>query len=134
MTLREFMAPPSMAAWNRELAEGWAGPDGSSRSLDDVMGVRIGVTSRSFEHSGLPANRHDWRYRLGRRYRLPEAWRAAADAEYRDLCIERTDAALVGWRRHVARWRAWGRYYILRLAGRPAWTHQPARPPLRPVG
>lgn len=124
MTLDEFMALPTKRQWQRELNGGWAGPDGSSQSLDDIMGVRIGVTSTRWEDSRLPANLHDWRYRLGRRYGLPGSYRKVSDAAYRDDCAARTDAALVGWRRRVARWRAAVRYRILRLAGRPAWTHE----------
>lgn len=122
LTLEEFLAPPTLEAWCRELElHGWAGPDGSSCSLDDIMGVRIGITSRSWEHARLPANEHDWRYQLGRRHGLPESYRKAADQGYRDGCAHRVRAALIGWRVPVGAARAWARYVGLRLFGRLAW-------------
>jgi hypothetical protein len=120
-TLEEFLRFPTRDEWVAELINGWAGPDGSSNSPDDLMGVRIGVTSRSYTHAHLPANLHDWRYRLGRRYRLPHAWKLAADAEYRDGCYARVRAALVGWRVRAAQLKAWGRYVALVAFGAPAW-------------
>jgi hypothetical protein len=127
MTLDKFLARPTRAAWMAELLDGWLGPDGSSWSTDTIMGVRIGITSLDYEHVDLPANRHDWYYRLGRKLRLPESYRAAADAVYRDLCIERCKAELTGVRRAMfpLAWsRAWTRYAALRVGARYAWTEK----------
>lgn len=129
-SLEEFIARPVYNAWRAELADGWPGPDGSSQSTDTIMGVRIGRTSRLFRYVDLPANRHDWYYRLGRKWRLPEAWRRAADKVYRDLCLERCRAELVGWKlalRPVAVARCHGRYAALRAGARFAWTEKARR-------
>lgn len=123
MTLDEFLAPPAREAWEAELAAGWSGPDGSSSSLDDIEGVRIGITSTSHEHHALPANRHDWRYHLGRTRMLPPEFRAAADREYRDGCAERVRSTLIGWRVKAGEARAHARFYALRLFGGRAWRH-----------
>jgi hypothetical protein len=121
VTLEEFLAPPTREAWYAELGAGWSGPDGSSWSFDDVMGVRIGITSRLWRHAHYPANRHDWRYHLGRKHRLPENYRAAADAEYRDGCAASVCEALIGWRVQAGRARAYARWAFLRAFGRHAW-------------
>lgn len=125
--LEDFVERPSMAEWNAELRRGWSGPDGSSRSTDTIMGVRIGITSRSYRWVNLPANRHDWYYRLGRRWRLPESWRREADRRYRDLCLALVRLSLVGWRaplRPLAVARCHARYAVLRVAARFAWTQK----------
>jgi hypothetical protein len=125
-TIATFLRPPSYRAWQKELEAGWPGPDGSSMSTDTIMGVRIGLTSPSYEHSDLPANRHDWMYRLARRWRLPEAWRVPADKIYRDLCQERCRKELKGWRRGwllpLALGRCHFRYACLRAGATFAWT------------
>lgn len=124
-SVEDFLARPTESEWAAELLAGWNGPDGSSNSLDDVEGIRIGITSRSWAHCDLAANRHDWYYQLGRRWRLGPEFRKAADAWYRDRCIEITDAALIGWRVHKARARAWLRYWALRAFGDHAWESEP---------
>lgn len=90
------------------------------------MGIRIGITSTSYDYVDLPANRHDWLYRLARRFRLPDAWRKAADALYRDMCLERCREELTGWRRWslwpVAWARCHARHAALRTGARFAWT------------
>lgn len=97
MTLDQFLAEPTERDWLHEMAVfGWPGPNGSSASLDAVMGVLIGKKSPKYEYHQLPANLHDWRYQLGRRLRLPWEWSIPADAAYRDGCLERVRAALVG--------------------------------------
>lgn len=121
-----FIQKPSYEEWLAELRDGWPGPDGSSMSTDKIMGVRIGITGPEYEYADLPANRHDWYYRLGRRYRLPESWRREADRRYRDMCIYLCKLALTGWRRWtvypIAKARAHARYTALRTAARFAWT------------
>ncbi len=125
-SIETFIARPRAGAWNQELRAGWAGPDGSSMSTDTIMGVRIGITSRSYKYVDLPANRHDWYYRLGRRYRLPSGYRAAADWSYCGLCIRRCRAELAWW--SPLFWVAWvrsiARYIALRFAARFAWTQK----------
>ena len=95
-------------------------------STDKIMGVRIGLTGPEHEYVDLPANRHDWYYRLGRRFNLPASWRKAADAMYRDMCIYLCKLALTGWKRWsiypIAFVRAHARYAALRTAARFAWT------------
>ena len=79
MTLEEFLKAPTAEEWQRELNEGWQGSDGSTSSTDTIFGVRIGITGRNHANHALPATLHDWHYRLGRRYRLPESYRKEAD-------------------------------------------------------
>ena len=108
------MRLPTQEDWDRELAAGWDGPDGSSCSTDAIFGVTIGVTSASHEHCALAANLHDWRYRLGRSRGLSSEFRCKADKAYRDDCIRATDAALEPWwLRKLARGRAHSRYAAL---------------------
>lgn len=113
---------PSVAAWECELAGGWAGPDGSSCSLDDVEGIRIGVTARVF--CLLPANLHDFRYRCIRRLLAcgkvnraqGRALRKLADAEHwAELVL--AVRVLVGFHGWKARQRAHVRWIGLRLLG-----------------
>ena len=129
-TQEKFISRPSRGEWDAEFRLGWKGPDGSSMSTDKIMGVRIGITSPCYQYVDLPANRHDWMYRLARRLRLPESWRATADTLYRDLCIARCRAELRGWRRPLfpmAWFRAWARYAALRMGARFAWTGKAKR-------
>ena len=129
--LNLFILRPSVEAWENELRLGWSGPDGSSMSTDTICGVKIGKTSTSYIFIDLPANRHDWYYRLGRRLHLPEPYRVAADKVYRDFCIRRCRVALrggpLGSRKFlfpVAYARAHARYATLRIAARFAWTQK----------
>ena len=119
------MRRPTRDEWEAELNLGWAGPDGSSSSLDDIEGVRIGITSRDYRHVDLPANRHDFYYRLGRKHQLGLEYRKAADVYYRDACIARVASTLIGWRVKVGKARAWMRYVALRAFGGVAWTSSP---------
>lgn len=107
------------------VTRGWAS-DGSSASLDDIMGVRIGASGNRYEDAVLPANRHDCFYELGRLFRLSPPFRAAADADYRDRCIEAVNLHLVGWRQHAGVARAHARYRTLRAFGGCAWKAEPA--------
>jgi len=123
MNIFAFMQAPRQMEWEAAITEGWPGPDGSSASTDHIMGVRIGVTSPEYEHHELPANRHDWRYHLGRTYCLPEGHRRAADVAYRKDCIETVGDALDGKTMILlGTLRAWARYIVLRWFGKPAWT------------
>lgn len=121
MTLEEFLRAPTLKEWNAELADGWSGSDGSSSSTDNIEGIRIGITSRSYSYSHLPANLHDWLYRLGRKHGLGSKFRKAADRAYRDICLERI-SSLLGWSGWKARRRCAIRYAVLRLFGAAAWT------------
>jgi hypothetical protein len=122
----EFLKRPTHKEWQRELDLGWRGSDGSSSSTDTIMGVRIGITSDSYEYVDLPGNRHDFYYRLGRRLRLSGEFRKAADKVYRDLCISTCLEELAWYRPFfwIAFWRAWGRYIGLRVGARFAWTQK----------
>lgn len=125
-SLYTFLRRPTWAEWEAELEAGWAGSDGSSMSTDTIMGVRIGTTSQSCHHVDLPGNRHDWYYRLGRRWRLPAAWRREADRAYRRMCVRACHDALgpgnpLFW---VAWVRSWVRYFGLRVGARFAWTQK----------
>lgn len=121
MTLEQFLAIPTREEWYAELSAGWTGPDGSSMSFDDIEGVRIGVTSRLWRNCTLPANLHDWRYHLGRTRKLPQSFRAAADAGYRDGCIEAVRTTLIGFSQKKGVARAYARWAALRVAGWFAW-------------
>ncbi len=135
-TLEEFLRRPTIEEWQEELEAGWKGPDGSSWSFDNVLGVLIGETGWGYHNCDLAANRHDWYYRLGRRLGLPGSWRKAADEWYRDRIIEQVDEhhvlllpltvaiTIVNKAVRIATFRYWG----LRLLGRSAWTSEP-RPP-----
>lgn len=148
-TLEEFLRRPTREQWQAELDAGWAGPDGSSWSFDSFLGVQIGRTGWDFDELvDMAAGRHDWYYRLARRLRLPGAWRAGADAWYRDRLIAQVREhrvrlsptlpldAVAALLTRAERW-AGVRYLGLRLLGRPAWR-QEARPPggwpRRPTG
>lgn len=120
-TIADFLALPTKEQWQAALNDGWTGPDGSSSSTDLLMGIEIGRMSPSYRYARLPANRHDWMYYLGRRFRLPRAWRQRADGLYRDLCIQRLKAELKGPMLLLGILRAHLRYVALRLAGFRAW-------------
>lgn len=125
MTKNQFLALPTADEWQQELREGWEGSDGSTCSTDKIFGVVIGRKSRAYHHHKLPATLHDWRYRMGRRYDLPESYRKAADEEYRDGCIAATDAALGNFfLRACAHARANTRYYALRAFGERAFRSE----------
>lgn len=123
-TLEDFLRLPTYIEWEAELADGWNGPDGSSSSLDRIFGVLIGATSRAFLLSRLPANMHDWRYRLSRRCGgLPKAWRQRADLDYARGCVTKVRMAnLKPAVLALALGACWNRYAALRLAGGAAWT------------
>jgi hypothetical protein len=127
--IRAFLRRPTRKEWNQELLDGWAGPDGSTLSDDAILGVRIGIMSPEFTYVDLPANRHDWYYRLARRYRLPSSWRQRADGKYRDMCRRMTSLAFR--RNRFRRWIAWliagERYFALRIGARFAWTRKAER-------
>lgn len=126
-TIEEFLRPFTRPEWYAALRSGWPGPDGSSSSTDTIFGVRIGITSPRFEHSLLPANRHDALYFLGRTYRLGGEYREAADAAYRDLCWAACRAELTGWRRVLlpaAYARCWARWAALRGFGWASFTRK----------
>lgn len=115
--LKEFVRLAYNAnVWAWLVATGWES-DGSSCSLDDVMGVRIGRSGPDWNL--LPASLHDVLYVVSRRLGgLPAPFRKVADELYRDQIIHVTGNHLIGWRRHVARLRAHARYVGLRLGGR----------------
>lgn len=119
-TIEEFLAPPTREQWLAALRMGWPGPDGSSSSTDTIFGVRIGITSAKHEHASLPANLHDWRYLLGRTFRLGEEYRQAADDAHPWDLWAACYAELTGWRTALlpAAWaRCWTRWAVLRSAG-----------------
>jgi len=118
MTIIEFMKGPTREQWMAEIEAGWEGPDGSSMSSDHIMGVRIGEVSPDYAFRDLPANLHDYRYRLGRRHKLGRGFRLAADVAYRKDCIEYVANVLDGRTAiGVAIARSWVRYWTLRLFG-----------------
>ena len=114
---------PTRQQWNDALNTDWDGPDGSTSSTDHIFGVKIGETSTDFEDRNLPANLHDWRYYLGRKFSLGPRHRHAADVAYREDCIAAVKDALDG-RSFImlATLRAYARYAVLRLLGRSAFT------------
>jgi len=122
MDIEEFLEMPSEGRWRQEIDAGWAGPDGSSSSTDHMMGVRIGIADPGYAYHKYPANLHDYRYQLGRRFKLSSEFRKRADIEYRERCIEYIDRRLDGKiMTGIGITRAWFRYYILRLFGGTAW-------------
>lgn len=119
--LERFLRLPTPVEWRREFKYfDWEGPDGSSCSLDDIEGIRIGTTSTNIADLRYPANLHDWRYQQGRRKRLSDVFRKVADQDYLDGCLGRT-FLLVGFSGWKARKRCWIRYFGLRVFGRFAW-------------
>jgi hypothetical protein len=125
----KFLARPTRNRWQAEVGAGWRGPDGSSMSTDTICGVRIGVTSDRWEDCDLPANRHDWYYRLGRRYRLGKLYRVVADRAYRDMCLQFVRRDLGHWNplRYVAVGRCHARYAGLRIGAAGAFTKKARR-------
>ncbi len=121
--MEKFLRPPTKKQWDDELARGWDGPDGSSASTDNIGGIVIGTTSKKFSDSKLPANFHDWLYRLGRRKGLHRRFRKAADKAYRDWCLVRV-SVLVGYAGWKARIRCRARYRVLRAVGWRAWKYE----------
>lgn len=112
---------PTETEWKAELESGWPGSNGSSASLDNIEGIRIGSTTTAYTPD-LPANLHDFHYRVLRRLRLVlsrktrRAMRRAADAEHLEGLL-RDVAILVGWNGWKARQRARVRWVVLRLFG-----------------
>jgi hypothetical protein len=114
---------PSPEHWACELASGWQGSDGSSASLDDIEGIRVGKTGRDYL-PGLPANLHDFHYRVIRRLaarqmiddRTRRAMRAAADLRHYTGLLAQV-SVLIGWSGWKARRRAGARYQALRWFG-----------------
>jgi hypothetical protein len=122
MRIDKFLEIPTQEQWEAELEDGWDGPDGSSLSTDHMMGIRIGETSPDYKYHRLPANLHDWRYHLGRKYGLHGHHRHAADVAYREDCIDYITRRLDGRTMEtIGIIRAWVRYYALRVFGRAAW-------------
>ena len=124
MTLNDFLKPPTKRRWLEEIRAGWPGPDGSSFSTDTICGVRIGVTSADWEYRKLPANLHDWRYRLGRAGQLGGEYRQRADELHRDDLLRTVRGQLSYWNplRYVAVTRCHARYAFLRAGARRAFT------------
>lgn len=124
-TTREFAThEPTFEQWQAELDSGWTGSDGSSSSLDDIEGLEIGKTGTEYRPD-LPANHHDFDYRVIRRlmahYDIGEKERselqAAADAKHYAGLLKKV-AVLIGFDGWKARNRAWVRYQALRWFGR----------------
>lgn len=115
---------PTESEWNAELASGWRGSDGSSNSLDDIEGVKVGETGTRYMPD-LPAPHHDYDYRTIRRlvalHVIDEKMRAemqqAADEKHLEG-LQRKVSVLVGFSGWKARARARVRYAALRLLGR----------------
>ena len=121
MTVVEFLEVPTHERWIDEIDRyGWPGPNGSSASLDDIQGIRIGISSASFRENHdptgtlYPASLHDYRHQLGRRLRLPFPYSLPADEAYRDGCLRRT-RNLIGFSGWVARRQCAWRYRVLRF-------------------
>jgi hypothetical protein len=124
---------PTQQQWKRA-TEGWTidgtdrrceklDPDGSSASLDDIMGIRIGISSNTYEDSFYPANKHDFIYWYARNHEGEWCKRIEGDADYRDGCRERV-SRLIGAAGWLARRICRGRYIGLRIAGRKAYGHK----------
>ena len=113
---------PTPDQWAAEVALGWYS-DGSSYSTDTIEGVRIGITGKAYRPD-LPANLHDFRYRVIRRLvaaRLIDdarrlAMRAAADWDHWQGLRDATKhlEGVAGLR---ARARCAVRYYAIRWTG-----------------
>jgi len=111
---------PTASEWVAEVALGFRS-DGSTWSTDHVQGVRIGQTGTAYRPE-LPANLHDYRYRVIRRLvycrhideRTRVAMRHAADlAHWEDLRFR--VRSLPTLRRWIAFRRCAVRYYMVRL-------------------
>jgi hypothetical protein len=115
---------PSAEEWEAELESGWSGPNGSTCSTDDIEGIRIGRTTREYAHPLLPADHHDYDYRVQRRLAAlrqidgatRREMRAAADRKHYAGLLHKL-LVLVGWSGWKARRRARVRYLALRLFG-----------------
>jgi hypothetical protein len=98
---------------------GWRS-DGSSRSFDDVAGVRVGLSGTAFNL--LPATTHDRLYELSRRFGgLPAAHRKRADQGYRDGCLALVNATLIGRHRLLGVAYCHVRYAGLRVGAWASW-------------
>lgn len=114
---------PTEAEWEAERDSGWPPCDGSSWSFDDVEGIRVGRTGPEYAPQ-LPANHHDYDYRVIRRlvalHWIDEATRRAmqkaADGKHEGGLLEHV-GILIGWSGFKARARAHWRYLVLRLVG-----------------
>jgi hypothetical protein len=114
---------PTAGEWQAEVESGWPPCDGSSCSLDDIEGIRIGRSGTEYA-PWLPANRHDYDYRVIRRLvalrwideATRSAMQAAADEKHLGGLLERV-SVLIGWNGFKARARAHVRYHVLRLVG-----------------
>jgi hypothetical protein len=123
--LEEFgLHVPTLEQWEAELASGWAGSDGSTASLDDIEGIRIGQSGREYQ-PGLPANLHDYHYRVIRRlmahHEIDEMTRTElqATADHRHYAgLLRCVSVLIHFDGWIARRRAGVRYQVLRWRGR----------------
>ncbi len=108
---------PEVHAWL--VSTGWSS-DGSSRSTDLVMGVRIGASG--VEYANRAADDHDRAYELSRRLGgLPGEYRKAADRLYRDKLAEALRASLEGPFLQLGLARARIRYAALRLFATGSW-------------
>jgi len=113
---------PTPDQWAAEVSLGWHS-DGSSFSTDTIEGVRIGITGKAYRPD-LPANLHDFRYRVIRRLvaadliddRRRLAMRAAADWDHWQGLRDATKHldGIAGLR---ARARCAVRYYSIRWGG-----------------
>lgn len=115
---------PTREEWLAEVSSGWPPCDGSSASLDDLEGILIGCSGDEYRPD-LPANLHDYHYRVIRRliayHQVDEtvraAMQAAADQRHYEGLMACT-TILVGFSGWKARRRAWVRYQALRWLGR----------------
>ena len=125
LSVEDFLADPTRSQWKSHLRDGacrWAGPDGASWCPDRLVGVRIGVVSPAWEHRDLPANMHDWHYRLGRRFNLPKAWRQRADAQLKyNIRATLVDSGIGGGMYAVGWFGAAVIYWVVRLLGGRSW-------------
>lgn len=115
---------PTAQEWYAETESGWPPCDGSSCSLDDVEGIRVGISGGDYRPD-LPANHHDYDYRVIRRLvallqideQTRRAMQKAADTKHW-LGLQRKVAVLIGVSGWKARARARVRYSALRVLGR----------------
>jgi hypothetical protein len=98
---------------------GWRS-DGSSSSLDNIEGLRVGASGTAFNL--LPATTHDRAYELSRRLGgLPGALRKRADQGYRDGCLAIVNGTLIGANRALGVARCHARYLGLRIGAWGSW-------------
>lgn len=115
---------PSESQWAAELASGWRGSDGSTLSLDQIEGIEIGRTGSEYLPD-LPANLHDFLYRVIRRLMAHRLIDEQARARLQACADNRLHAGMLsrvhvligldGW---VARRRAGVRFQAVRWRGR----------------